>query len=162
MWGADQKFRHEGNCSASGGLPNSYPSDGIFNSHRRTIMDSFPWIHFLRKLYLKFHMRCYINTTMNYLLFRSRHDQFGFCLKRWRRNVWRKMTANWTWWRQKWRVTSKSHPDVMLESCLTPLLTCKTTFPSSGRVYGNSCRVCKKNDVLNTVRGPKLPSEHLC
>ena len=34
--------RHEGNCSASRGLPRGravIPSDGIFNSHRPTIID---------------------------------------------------------------------------------------------------------------------------
>ena len=35
------------------------------------------------------------------------------------------------------------HPDIMHESCLTPL--CKMTFPSPGRVLGNSGRVCKKD-----------------
>ena len=72
---------------------NSYLSDGIFNSHRRTIMDSFSCLHFHRKLYLNFHMRYYINITLNCLHFRSRHDRFGFYLWRWRRNIWRKMTS---------------------------------------------------------------------
>ena len=33
-------------------MPNSYPSDEIFNLHRRTIMDSFSCILFLRQLHL--------------------------------------------------------------------------------------------------------------
>ena len=37
-------------------MPNSYPSDGIFNLHRRTIMDSFSCILFLRQLHLDLNM----------------------------------------------------------------------------------------------------------
>ena len=78
-------------------MPNSYTYDGIFNSHRRTTMDYFSCIRFLRKVYLNFHMRCYINTTLKYLHFKSRHDRFGFFLRRWRRNVWRKMASNFVY-----------------------------------------------------------------
>ena len=49
-------------------MPNSYPSDEIFNSHRRTIMDSFSCIHFLRKLYINFDMRySYIAINIKWL-----------------------------------------------------------------------------------------------
>ena len=41
--------RHHEACQV---MPNSYPSDGIFNLHRRTIMDSFSCIFFLRQLHL--------------------------------------------------------------------------------------------------------------
>ena len=41
--------RHHEACLV---MPNSYPSDGIFNLHRRTIMDSFSCIFFLRQLHL--------------------------------------------------------------------------------------------------------------
>ena len=82
--------RHHEACRV---MPNSYPSDGIFNSHLTTIMDSFSCIHFLRKLYLNFYMRYYINITLKCLHFRSRHDRFGFYLLRWRWNIWRKMTS---------------------------------------------------------------------
>ena len=71
---------------------NSYLSDRIFNSHR-TIMDSFSCIHFLWKLHLTFHMHYYINITLKYLHFRSRHDQFGFYLWRLCRNIWQKMMS---------------------------------------------------------------------
>ena len=43
-----------------------------------------------------FKLPYYINITLKYLHFRSRHNRFGFCLGRWRRKVWRKMT---------WKVT---------------------------------------------------------
>ena len=144
-----ESFRYEGNCLASQGLPNNYSTDGIFNSHRKTIMESFSCAHFLRKLYLNFHMHCHINTTLKYLHFRSRHEWFGFYLQRWRRNVWWKMTA------KSDVMTSKMTCDVKRtpwrhawESSYTPP-SCKTTFPSPGRVYGNSCRVCKNVRIFN-------------
>ena len=77
-------------------MPNSYPSDGIFNLHRKTIMDSFSCIHFLRKLYFNVRMHYYINIMLNYLHFRSRHDRFGFYLRRLHQNVWQKMTSKLT------------------------------------------------------------------
>ena len=96
LWGADWKFHHSGYCSASQGfrvMPSSYLSDRIFNPQLTTIMDSFSCIHFLRKLSLNFHMRYYINVTLKYLPFRSKHDRFSFYLRCWRQNVWRKMTS---------------------------------------------------------------------
>ena len=46
-------------------MPNSYhQSDGIFNLHRRTIMDSFPATLFLRQLHLDLNMWCFINFTL--------------------------------------------------------------------------------------------------
>ena len=41
------------------------PSDGIFNSHRTTIMDSFSRILFLPQLNLNMNMRYFINFTLN-------------------------------------------------------------------------------------------------
>ena len=40
------------------------PSDGIFNLHRRTIMDSFSCILFLRQLHLDSNMCCFIYFTL--------------------------------------------------------------------------------------------------
>ena len=45
-------------------MPNSYPSDGIFNLHRRTIMNSFSCILFLRQLHLDLNISCFINFTL--------------------------------------------------------------------------------------------------
>ena len=42
----------------------AYPSDGIFNLHRRTIMDSFSCILFLRQLHLDLNMRRFINFAL--------------------------------------------------------------------------------------------------
>ena len=39
-------------------MPNSYPTDGIFNLHRTTIMDCFSCILFLRHLHLCLNL-CY-------------------------------------------------------------------------------------------------------
>ena len=50
--------RHRKACRK---MPNSYPSDGIFNLHRRTIMDSFSSILFLRQLHLNLNLCCFIN-----------------------------------------------------------------------------------------------------
>ena len=41
-------------------MPNSYPSDGIFNLRRRTIMDSFSCILFLRQLHLDLEYTCVV------------------------------------------------------------------------------------------------------
>ena len=53
--------RHHKACRV---MPNSYPSDGIFNLHRRTIMDSFSSILSLRQLHLDLNMYCFINFTL--------------------------------------------------------------------------------------------------
>ena len=42
--------RHHEACRV---MPNSNPSDRMFNLHRRTIMDSFSCILFLRQLHLR-------------------------------------------------------------------------------------------------------------
>ena len=47
--------RHHETCRV---MPNSYPSDGIFNLHRRTIMDSFSCMLFLRQLRLDLYTCC--------------------------------------------------------------------------------------------------------
>ena len=60
------------NHEACRGMPNSYLSDGIFNLHRKTIMDFFSCMFFLRQLHLDLNM-CFINFTLNnYIFFRSR------------------------------------------------------------------------------------------
>ena len=85
-------------------MPNSYPSDGIFNLHRITIMDSFYCIIFLRQLHLDFNICCFINLRYNNYIFRSRKVRYGSSLICWRPNVWWKLT--WKWCQVK--MTSKS------------------------------------------------------
>ena len=53
--------RHHEACRV---MPNSYPSDGSFNMHRRTIMDSFSCILSLRQLHLDLNRCCFINFTL--------------------------------------------------------------------------------------------------
>ena len=48
-------------------------------------------------------------------------------------------------WRKNDVKTSKSQNRHARESSYNP--SCKTTFPSTGRVHGNSSRVCKKTDT---------------
>ena len=87
------------------GMPNSYPRDRLFNLHRRTIMDSFSCILFLRQLHLDLNMCCYINFALNNYIFQSRKVWYGSSLIYWRWNVWQKMT--WKW-RQDIKMMSKS------------------------------------------------------
>ena len=61
LWGAHWKFHQEHNCSASWGLA-VIPSDGIFNSLRTAITDSFSCILFLRQLHLGLNMCCFISS----------------------------------------------------------------------------------------------------
>ena len=53
--------RHHEACRV---MPNRYPSDGTFNLHRRTIMDSFSCILFLQQLHSDLNMCCFINFTL--------------------------------------------------------------------------------------------------
>ena len=50
-------------------MPSSYPNDVIFNLHRRTSMDSFSCILFLRQLHLDLNMCCFINFTLKQTTF---------------------------------------------------------------------------------------------
>ena len=71
--------------------------------------------------------------------FWSRKVRFGFYLRRWHREVWRKMTS------KTYAVTSKLaswRQNVLTRVVLYP--QCKKTFHSPGRVHRNSGRVYKK------------------
>ena len=93
---------------------------------------------------INFHMRYYIKITLKYLYFRSIHDRFGFYLRRRRRNGCQKLTP------KSDVMTSKMTCDVKKTDTLTSCTwvvfhpPCNTTFPSPGRVQGNSGRICKK------------------
>ena len=59
--------QHEASLCQQGAslvMPNSYPSDGKFDLHHRTIMDSFSCILFLRQLRLELNTCCFINFTL--------------------------------------------------------------------------------------------------
>ena len=122
MWGADWKFRHEGNCSASWG----WPSDAEqlsrvaeFSIRTKQLL----WILFLAYCSFDNYINAWIvvilsNKRSNNGIFRSRDVRFDSYLRLWRRNIWRKMTSTWRLWRKKWRQNSRS--DVMHQSHLTP------------------------------------------
>ena len=77
-------------------MPHSYPSDGIFNLHPITIMDSYSCIVFLRHLHIDLNICYFINFTLKITTFLlSRKVRYVFSLIRWRRKVWLKLT--WTW-----------------------------------------------------------------
>ena len=57
-------------------MPNSYWSDGIFNLHQRTIMDSFSCIHFLQPLHLDLNMCCFIDFALKQTTFFDQ-EMFG-------------------------------------------------------------------------------------
>ena len=121
-------------------MTNSYPSGRIFSLHRRTIMDSFSCVFFLWQLHLDLNM-CYFIYYANITTFFDQEKvQYGYSLIRWRWNIWQKPT-----W--KWRQDVKNDVRIpILTSCTRVVLhpSCKTTFPSPGRVHGNPGRVCKK------------------
>ena len=65
--------RHHEACRV---MRNSYPRDGIFNLHRRTIMDSFFCILLLRQLHLDLNMCCFYQFYAKITTF---FDQEKFC-----------------------------------------------------------------------------------
>ena len=122
----------------------AYPSDGIFSLHRRTIIDSFACILFLRQLHLDLHLCYFINSTLKSLP----------C-----------STLKSSVWLLSYKLTSKRLAEtdmkmiskcrqndvktVILTSCTRVILhpSYKTTFPSPGLVHGDPGRVCKKKKI---------------
>ena len=118
-------------------MPNSYPSDGIFNLHRRTIMDSFSCILFLRQLHLDLNM-CFLYQF--YAKITTFFDQEKFS------------TAPFlyvdveTFGRNRRENDIKNDVKiVILTSCTRAVLhhSCKTTFLSPRQGHRNPGRVCK-------------------
>ena len=141
------KFRHEGNCSASRGLPSD--TEQLFRVMEFSIRTEQPLL-ILFLAYSSFDNAFRLEYVLFYqfyakitTFFRSRNVRFGSSLIRWCRNVWWKLTWKWRQDVKKWRQNVKI---VILTSCTRVVLhpSCKTTFPSPDRVYGNSGRVCKK------------------
>ena len=90
-------------------------SDGILNSHRTTIIDSFSCILFLRRLYLS------LNMHLIFCQFYSKMCRFST------------------------KICSVRHlqlSNVMHEVVLHP--SCKIEIPRTGENRGKPCRVCKK------------------
>ena len=125
-------------------IPNSYPSDGIFNLHRRTIMDSFSCILFLRQLhkirleYVLFY-QFYAKITIYFSIKKNSVRFLSYTLTSKRlaeTDVKMKLRC------QKRRQNVKI---VILTTCTSRIHhSCKTKFPSPGQVHGNPGRLCKK------------------
>ena len=140
MWGADQKFRHEGNCSASRGLPSDAdqlpewrnfqfaPKNhyGVFSLH------TLPSTIGFRLEYVLFCQFFAKITTF------SDQDKFGLA------PLWYVVCETFG---ENWRANDAKI--VILTSCTRVVLhpSYKTTFPSPGRVHGNPGRVCNKGVV---------------
>ena len=120
-------------------MPNSYLSDGIFNLHRRTIMDSFSCIFFLRQLHLDLNMCCFINFKLKSLHFsikKSTVRLLSYTLTS-KRLV--ETNVNMTPRHQKW--CQNRHTDGMHKSSYTPHV--RWHFLPPIRVNGNPGWVCK-------------------
>ena len=76
------------------------PGDGIFNSHRKTIMDLFSCMLFLPQFNLRLNMH-YFMLKYTYLNLQSRTDWFGSSQWRWCQKVWQKMMSKLMSERQK-------------------------------------------------------------
>ena len=119
--------RHHEACRV---MPNSYSSDGIFSLYGRTIMDYFSCILYLWQLHLNLNM-CYqfyakINAFFN-------QEKYG--------------TAPLLYVDVEMFGGNGCENHVKTSKIMSKLHhSCKTTFPSPGRVHGNPIRVCKNND----------------
>ena len=142
MWGADWKFRNEGNCSVSRGLPSDTEQLPEWrniqfapnNHYGFLFLHTLPSTIAFRLEYVLFY-QLYAKITKFFDQGKSGTapllyvdvDTFG---RNWRENDVKtvKMTSKYT------------------DSCTRVVLhpSCKSTFPSPGRVHGNSGRVCKK------------------
>ena len=96
--------RHHEACRV---MPNSNPSDRIFNLYRRTIMDSFSCIFFIRKLHLNLNMWCFINLTLKKLHFSIKKILVWFLSYTLISKRLAETDVKMTSIRQKWRQTSK-------------------------------------------------------
>ena len=137
MWGADWKFRHEGNCSASWGLPSDAEQLPEWQNFQFALRNhyGFFFLHTLpstiafRLEYVLFNhfyakiTTVFIKKSLVWLLF---YTLMSKCLAESDVKM-SKITSKSTYWHHA------RHP------------SCKTTFPSPGQVHGNPGRVCKKS-----------------
>ena len=100
-------------------MPNSYPSDGIFISHRRTIMDSFSCMLFLRQSHLDLNMCCFINLTLKYLHFSIKKSSVRLLPYTLTSKRLAETDVKMTWRRKKWRQNVKI---IILTSCTRVVL----------------------------------------
>ena len=146
MWGADWKFRHEGNCSTSRGLPRDaeqLPSWWNFQFAPKNHYELF-FLHILHST---------IAFRLEYVLFYQFCAQIATFFDQEKFGTAPILSVDVETFGGNWRQYVKNDVKiVILTSCTRVVLqpSCKTIFPSPGRVHGNPGRVCKKGFV-NTV-----------
>ena len=144
--------RHHEACRV---MPNSYPSDGIFNLHRRTIMDFF-FLHTLPKT---------VAFRLEYVLFYQFYAKITTFFLQEKLGKAPLLIVDVETFGGNWgendvktsKMTSKRQNDikiVILTSCtrivLPPPPPCKTTFPSPSRVCNNE-KVCTHQNYRYTL-----------
>ena len=144
LWGAEWKFRHEGNCSAllckqsnEVQLPEWRNFQFAWKNHY-----GFFFLHTLPST-IAFRLE-YVLFYQFYTKITTFFDQakFGTApllyvdIDMWRKLMWK--------WRQHVKNDVKT---IILISCTRVVLhpSCKTTFPSPSWIHGNPSRVCKKS-----------------
>ena len=151
LWGADWKFRHSGNCSASRGSTGDaeqLPEWRNFQFAPKKHYGFF-FLHTLpspiafRLEYVLFY-QIYANIT----IFSIKKSSVRLLSYRLTLN---RLAETDVKWRQKWHQNVKT---VILTSCTRVVLhrSCKTTIPSSDWVHGNPGRVCKNNNSSLRVK----------
>ena len=149
MWGADWKFGHKGNCSASWGLPNDaeqLPEWRNFqfapkNHYGFFFLHTLPSTIAFRLEYVLFYQfYAKITTFFN-------QEKF-FTTPLWYIDI---ETFGGNWQEIDVRMSKNDVKIIVPLSCTTVVLqpSCKTTFPSPGRVHGNPRRVCKNLQSVN-------------
>ena len=139
--------RHHEACRV---MPNSYPEWRNFqfepnNHYRFFFLHTLPSTIAFRLEYVLFY-QLYAKITTFFSIKKRSVRLLG------RRLVWRKLTRKWRQDVKDDVSTSEMMSNVkivILTSCTRVVLhpSCKTTFPSPGRVHENPGRVCKKRDV---------------
>ena len=111
-------------------------------------MDSISCILFLRQLHLNLNMCCFINFMLKITSFFDQEKVGTTPLLYVDIEMFGGTDVEMTSGRQNWRQNIKIS---ILTSCTRVILhpSCKTTFPSLGRVPGNPGQVCKKIRVIN-------------
>ena len=146
------KIRHEGNCSATRGLPSDAERISRmteFSVRTEQPLQIFPCILFFRRLHLGLNICCFINFTLKLLHFFDQ-EMFGSAPL-----LYSDVETFGGNWREKWRQDVKNDVKTSKSSYLchargssyTP--PCNTKFLGPGRVHENSGRVCKKSISLS-------------
>ena len=145
LWGADWKFRHEGNCLASWGLPSDAKQLPEWLNFQSVPHNHYGFF-FLHTLPSTLAFR------LEYVLFYQCYDKIATFFDQEKFGMAPLLYVDVEIFRENWRandintskMTSKRQnrrTDIMHESRLKP--SCKTTFLNPGQVHANPGRVCK-------------------